>query len=885
MSNEKIIGLLKVLYSVLLFCYTIYGYSKNLSEVFCSERRPGIPLFPLSGWGNVSCFSVYNATYGLPTFQVQDSSVCYAETCSGLQEDVMPKFFEAVYKTNLYESYDYKMNSSGFEVQFFKNGRFTVLSCDGFGLKSTDVGSMVGASFNMDDFTWTQVNNVFTNNSQQHYYESCLETVYLQDCTFSTKSQLNFLIFTVSVVALLLVILAFSIFSVHFRFWACYLLSPFLGNNMFILMKFCNPLDGGYSVKKKGSIYYTVKECEPQTFDCFGGGDMFVKKSMYSFKLTGSRLTIFESKGLLSVVFDGILSSTKLDQVTQIMIAISMSNENWPINSACDHFIDMEAFIEYLMNDKLNLRRLVLDKDSTILSLRFETFLMDYRGIDYNTIKVLITHNKLFFGYFNLPCMLRSMERRFNWCSRPVSSSNSQWKRYTNDVSKFLISSGFKPPFYQFKNKNVSYTPSLLKAINVVANDNYKELEFSDIAIQVNHNVTNRNSKLESEIDSAFEKEFKKYTSLPNDGIFGEQDMEMINQCKSLDEMRTCIQKTNAVLELKKERDEIQEQSRQIQDKDREIKSAYKGLTGNSSKTAQKMIKKWGSVENVDYKSALLKEESVTLKAKEISNRLRESKIDSIQNRLLTDEYVFIKEEENRKLLKQKFLSELEEENWANKIDKKSLAECSMYASLIKRNKNINKSNIPRKCYNKGKNKEFIIELKNKYSSLYTDEEEKLKSIIYASNPKKNKKPLSEGLVAETVGPVSEEPGAKLEFHWKNMLSVKSCVYKARYNKEEEKTVIDSKSKFSRQCNKLCKSLVNSCLISKQLARVPNRLEVSLPECKKLLKKEKAGDNLESLMRKINDFIKKKTIEFAAKKREENIERIKEKMRLRGTLK
>jgi hypothetical protein len=885
MSNKKIIGLLKVLYSVLLFCYTIYGYGKNLSEVFCSERRPGVPLSPLSGWGNVSCFSVYNATYGLPIFQVQDSSVCYAETCSELQEDVMPEFFENVYKTNLYESYSYKMNSSGFEAQFFKNERFTVLSCDGFGSKSTDVGSMTGASFNMDDFTWTQVNKVVTNDSQQHYYANCVETVYLQDCTFSTRSQLNFLIFSVSVVALFFVLLVLSFFSIHFRFWSCYLLSPLLGDNMFVLMKFCNPLDGKYSVKKKGSIYYTVEECEPQIFDSFGGGDMFVKKSMYSFKITGNRLTIFESKGFLSVVFDGVLDKTKMDQVMQIMIAISISSENWPINSECDHFIGMEAFIEYLLNDKLNLKRLVLDKDSTILNLRFETFLMDYRGLDCNTIKVLITHNKLFFGYFNLPCMLRSMERRFNWCSRPASSSNSQWKRYTNDVSKFLTSSGHKQPFFQFKNKNVSYTPSLLQAINVVANDSYKELEFSDIAIPVNDNIAPKKSKLESEVDIAFEEVFGKYTRLPDNDVFSERDLEVINQCKSLDEMRTCMQNTDAVLELKKERSEILEQSRQIQDKDREIKSAYKGFTGNSAKTAQKMIKKWGSVDNLDYKSALLKEESETLKAKDLSNKLKERKMDSFQNRILTDEYVFIKDEGNRRSLKQKFLRKFQEENCADKIDKKSLSECSMYASLLKRNKNINKSSIPRKCYNLEKNKECIIELKNRYSSLYIGEEEKLRSIIYASNPKKNKKPIFERQTEGDEGSATEESKAIVDFHWKNMLSVKSCVYKARYNKEEGRPVIDPKSKFSRQCNKVFKSLASSCLISKQLEHGAERLDVNLHECKKLLKREKASDHLESLKRSINDFTRKESIDYAAKKREENIERIKEKMKLRGSIK
>jgi hypothetical protein len=666
----KLSSLIRILYSVLVFCYTLYGYGKDISESLCSEKRP----------------------------------------------------------SSLLKSQGVQLNVS-------------------------------------------------------YHLSTCQESSIAQDCTSSKQSQVTLLFFSTVVVFAFIFVLILSLPFVKLRFLVCFSMRVFFGDKVFDILKFCNPLNGRYSIKRPGEKCISVKFCKSQSYEEFGLCSTFIKFDNYSFNLNGNAFTIFKNTGLLSVFFECKLKPEKLNQVRHIMMAISISPDNWPLSDKSNHFISIESFKDFLLNDNLNLSSGVFEKKTIVTELCFEDYLREYCGLNLDTIKVLISHNKEFFGHLNISCLLKACQRKIGWVDRPKSAGNSQWKRYTNDVSKYLVSKGVKCSFYQFRGKEKAFTDSMLSSVRTVVSNNYINLEMKDIAEGLDDLVVKTDpSKLISlEIDGIF----NKLTSLgPEECVpFTKEQLSVLNQSKDNNE---AVKK----LEEMGDKNKIAEQNKKLLEMGKEkekVKTSISNMERNMNKSKYKpKPNDPEKLSELSYKYKLLNEgfNSFSEEVKKMSKE--EDKKEMFIRLKMGDDYLFLQNEENKRVIKAQLLDKLlgkTNATTSRTVDPKDINETAQkigfYSTIMKRgrgwqkgSKKGNRKKIDVKCEEYSK---YRIELNNRYHCLYSDDVE----------------PVSDKLSDETnrnqnVGrskKISLIP--ELNFGTNGNDALKKCVHSVKYDKHQ----------------------------------------------------------------------------------------------------
>jgi hypothetical protein len=785
----KLFSLIQILYSVLVFCYTLYGYSKNISESLCSEKRPGSLLKSQGVQFNVSYFEAASIFTGSADYQLCDLK-CYDDTtgCKNFegssQRDSMIDFFYHSSMSGGYESYNYEFNDTGFKVSYYKSESFDVLSCDGFVLKTLAPNEISGVSVSLDAVLWMNYyydSRNFT--GSYHSYGVCHESSFAQDCTFSKRSQDAFLFFSIVFATIFIFLLILSLPFVKLRFIVCSTMRVFFGDKVFDILKFCNPLNCKYSVKRPGDKYISIKVCQNQVFDDFGLCNTFIKFENYSFHLVDDSFTIFKNTGLLSVFFECKLKPEKLNQVRHILMAISISPDNWPLSEKMNHFLSIESFVEFLLNDELNLCSGIFDKKTVVTELCFEDYLKEYCGLNLDTIKVLVTHNKEFFGHLNIPCLVKACQRKMGWIDRPRSAGNSQWKRYTNDVSKYLVSRGVKCNFHQFRNNEKAFTNAMCRSVKTFVSNDYVDLEMKDIAKDLDNVVvkTDPSNLISLEIDEIF----NKITSLgPEEGVpFTNEQLSLLNKSKDRNEAIKKLEEIGDKNKIAEQRAKLHEMNKE---KER-VKTSITNMEKNMKKSKYKpKPNDPEKLSELSYKHKLLNEECDSFDKEITKMSQEEGKKELFISLKMGDDYLFLQKEENKMIVKAQLLDKLlgkSNTNVPGQAESKEISETAkkigFYSTIMKRGKSWHKgskkSNIKKIDVKCKEYSEYRIELNNRYACLYPDEVD----------------PVSDKLSDETsrhqnVGrskKISIIP--ELGFGTKGGEALKKCVYSVKYDGHE----------------------------------------------------------------------------------------------------
>jgi hypothetical protein len=742
-------------------------------------------------------------------------------------------FFQDVNTAGNYESFHYSFNQTGFTARFFKDGRFDTLSCGNYGLNVLQSGEVIGASYSADGFSWLQ--NSYEAGSETFYYSYgyCQEASFVQDCSFSRGSQDLFLYLSGGLLLLFTTLLFFSIFFIKLRFILCLITKGFFGEKIFDLMKFCNPLNGRFAFKWKGECFYTFFEGEPEVFDDYGSGDILLNFKNYSFRTSRNKIVIFKNDNFLSVVFEGDLSEMKIRQVRQLLMATSININNWPLNNRFNHFVGMEEFIGFLTNENINLQRKTLDRNAVILNLSFEDFLVDFSSLNKETVKTLISHNLFFFGFLNFPCLLNASIRKFSWADRPNSSGNSQWKRYTNDVAKFLTSKNIRVDFFQSKNAGQKITDSLVKAINHVAKGNYRDVKISDVCDKICsfEPKKKKDSSLREDFpEDIFEKVCEEICETNSEVFekFTSEEWEGIKKCERSHSIPNLISSSERSKELLSNIRNNEEKLKDFGKIKMSLVRANNDLASLNSKQKRKAEAKWGSTEEVGYKMALLNDDIKAAEAEIKYNHDLKKVREKCAEKVFTNEYLYLQDPNRRLELRSKLKSSINEEADTPFVGNndpappiEDVAALSFYCSILKRSKNKKEPKKLKFDYRNPKNIQNIIEIKNRYSCLYPDDVEE---IFKGHNDCRRRTPnqKTKNCIETTVGEV--------RVSFKNCVSLKRGVHNAKV----EGAKISGNSKIMHEM--MCKAKNISLSIERKTLNLSTKSVIHISDIKKKIK-------------------------------------------------
>jgi hypothetical protein len=761
MTKSRTIGLLQVLYSILVFCYTLYGYSKSISESFCSESRPGSLIWDAGFNYNVTYFIADSGTASGENIQLGSlNSGCYEPSkCLNITRTDLTSFFTKLVGILTYKRFNLRFNLTGFTVELYKDNYFDVLSCNDYIVQKTPDDLIESAFFRGTGFQF----QAFGIPDKPFFasYATCRESSHNQDCSFSTQSQDIFLYLSGALILLFLILLFISIFSVNVRFALCFILSGLVGEKSFDLMSFCNPLTGKYSIKYKGDQCFVIDKCEPQVFEDYGGGDFLLRFKNYTFKISGCRLVIFDASKFMGVVSDCTLGEGKLRQVRHLLTSVGMDENNWPILENDNHFLEMEDFKDYLLNPELNLRRKTLNSHTVITNQKIESLFVDLGGASSEIIKVLIEHNKNFFGFLNLPCLINASNFKFGWTDRPKSSSNSQWKVYTNDVAKFLIGKGVKKRFFQLKNSHRPFTKAMIDSLKANAKGEESCLTHNEIAAGIDFDrLDEKRRDNVVNLDEVWEEVHNQFVNLENDAAnpLTKEEMEAIDSCENSYSVQNKINGFVRVKEIGDSISEISSKTKDLMKKRDEYSWLDKVMKNPGTKTYQKAYEKWGGFDELIKKRSAINGEMDELKG--TGRKLLEEKESFFEFARLKfdDNYLFLKKKGNPDMVKKKLLDELKRKESGRVVKKEECVELSVYSSLLKKQPKNRPKSVKRLCRINLKDDSvntYSIELKNRYSALYPIDEdikERLNSIISPcpkpsrkSRPDKNPRPIGDG--------------------------------------------------------------------------------------------------------------------------------------------
>jgi hypothetical protein len=733
---------------------------------------------------NVSYFSVVDFQGEGNTYQIGGEFSCHnPSNCTGVDTVNLVQFFNSASSAGNYESFDYSFNDTGFTARFYKDERFDILSCGDYGLNILQSGEMIGVSYTADGFNWLQYSYEAGERTFYYSYGFCQEGSFVQDCSFSKSSQNQFLYLSGLLIVLFLFFSFLSLFFIKVRFVLCFFMNCLFGEKSFDFMKFCNPLNGRYAFKWKNDSFYSLSESPPEIFDDFGTTEIFLNFKCFSFKASKNRLTIFKNDKFLSIIFDGFLSEMKIRQVRQLLIAVSMDVNNWPLDAKRhDHFMEMNDFIRFLTMEDLNLKRQNLERNTIVLDLKFEDFMSEMSSLNKELIKVLISHNVLFFGHLNIPCLINAAKRKFGWSDRPISSSNSQWKRYTNDVAKFFLSKNIKGVFYQFKKANKGVTDTLIEALNLVDKGDYTDIKLKDVCKVVNSFEFKSDKPSNPLSEELFEEacdEFKVDQSVYDH--FTEEEIGGLDKIEDNYSVSSIILSSEKHKGMFKQIQLNKAELSKLKKVEMSLDRASNEFTSLKSSQRSKAEKKHGSVEELNYKKALLKGDIERLESEtQNMTSLMDSRL-KIATEAFKSDCLYMRNPERREKLKAQILNhgessescniKLQECQKTSDTFKEEIGALAFYSSIVKRSSNFKGSRRVKLDYKNKENPSILIEIKNRYACLYPGDEKKLE----------NYNNVNKILFKPDKKSGFEVEAGNLKVPLRNCRSIRKCVLNVKY--------------------------------------------------------------------------------------------------------
>lgn len=496
MSNlkSKLLLFLGVLYTFSLLNLTIYGYLKLFQETKCFGKTKG----RIINYGESWAPSALQFINGINILWVFDNNDCFDKNCLNITSIIKENNEKDI---NLVKD---TIRNSGVELNSFMitpiksdkmwNGRQNeILNSVDIEIKYEEtLGEYHCVSSNIDTYarSWVDVDSKtgyhmvypeMNQTSKKAVFYSCTFTLFELKC----KELKTFPFFVSYVVGIIIIsfLAIVMIFDDKMKFYIVLSLD-FFGFKVGCI-DFCNPLNGSYSEFDIGEKYTVLNGSTftPLAQTLRGRKDSVKTKNFF--------LT-FEEENLFSIysVKKGEclrtvqMSNEKAEKTKYFLHLLNLNEKNWPLNNIRNHHVSMADFLsEYIDNPNGDLNFGEFQVKNIALGLKFLNFISKFSKSNKRISRLLIEHNKLFFGDLCLSALTNVIKKRTSWSQKPKSVGNCQWKRYVNDV--YLLNQIIgRPLFFNQYSKPPDFTEAMKKSIEFVSkldNNEVQDLKDSEL--------------------------------------------------------------------------------------------------------------------------------------------------------------------------------------------------------------------------------------------------------------------------------------------------------------------------------------------------------------------------------------------------------------------